>query len=49
MSNLLGKGIAKIPKISDTQMDEKFIELGDKVQNKSEKRTESTMEFFAHE
>ena len=49
LSNLLGKGIAKIPKISDTQMDEKFIELGDKVQNKSEKRTESTMEFFAHE
>ncbi len=49
LSNLLGKGIAKISKISDTQMDEKFIELGDKVQNKSEKRTESTMEFFAHE
>ena len=49
LNRVLGKGIAKIPKISDGQIDENLIEAGDKVQNFSEKRTENTMELFAHE
>ena len=49
LNRVLGKGIAKIPKISDGQIDESLIEAGDKVQNFSEKRTENTMELFAHE
>ena len=49
LNRVLGKGIAKIPKISDGQIDENLIEAGDKVQSFSEKRTENTMELFAHE
>jgi len=49
LNRVLGKGIAKIPKISDGQIDENLIETGDKVQSFSEKRTENTMELFAHE
>lgn len=49
LNRVLGKGFAKIPKISDGQIDENLIEAGDKVQNFSEKRTENTMELFAHE
>ncbi len=49
LNRVLGKGIAKIPKISNGQIDENLIEVGDKVQSFSEKRTESTMELFAHE
>lgn len=49
LNRALGKTIAKIPKISDGQVDENLIEAGDKVQNFSEKRTENTMELFAHE
>ena len=49
LNRVLGKTIAKIPKISDGQVDENLIEAGDKVQNYSEKRTENTMELFAHE
>ena len=49
LNRVLGKGIAKIPKISDGQIDENLIEAGDKVQSFSEKRTENTMELFTHE
>ncbi|MBQ8174271.1 MAG: hypothetical protein IJ009_02595 [Clostridia bacterium] len=49
LNRALGKTIAKIPKISDGQVDENLIEAGDKVQSFSEKRTENTMELFAHE
>ena len=49
LNRVLGKSIAKIPKISDGQIDENLIEAGDKVQSFSEKRTENTMELFAHE
>ena len=49
LNRALGKTIAKIPKISDGQVDENLIEAGDKVQNFSEKRTENTMGLFAHE
>ena len=48
LNRVLGKGIAKIPKISDGQIDENLIEAGDKVQSFSEKRIESTMELFAN-
>ncbi|MBE6536005.1 MAG: hypothetical protein E7677_05225 [Ruminococcaceae bacterium] len=49
LNRALGKTIAKIPKISEGQVDENLIEAGDKVQGFSEKRTENTMELFAHE
>lgn len=49
LNRALGKTIAKIPKISDGQVDENLIETGDKVQNFSEQRIENTMELFAHE
>lgn len=49
LNRALGKTIAKIPKISEGQVDENLIEAGDKVQSFSEKRTENTMELFAHE
>ena len=49
LNRALGKTIAKIPKISDGQVDENLIEAGDKVQSFSERRTENTMELFAHE
>ena len=49
LNRALGKGIAKIPKISDGQIDENLIEVGDRVQSFSDKRTEDTMELFAHE
>ena len=49
LNRALGKTIAKIPKISDGQVDENLIEAGDKVQSFSEKRTENTMELFSHE
>ena len=49
LNRVLGKTIAKIPKISDGQVDESLIEAGDKVQTFSEKRTENTMELFARE
>lgn len=46
---ILGKGIAKIPKISEGQVDEALIGAGEKVDSFSEKRTESIMELFARE
>jgi len=49
LNKVLGKGIAKIPKISEGQVDEALIEAGEKVDGFSEKRTESTMELFARE
>ena len=49
LNRVLGKGIAKIPKISDGQIDENLIKVGDKVQSFNAKRTEDTMELFAHE
>ena len=49
LNKVLGKGIAKIPKISEGQVDEALIGAGEKVDSFSEKRTESTMELFARE
>lgn len=49
LNKTLGKGIAKIPKISDGQVDEALIGAGEKVDGFSERRTESTMELFASE
>lgn len=49
LNKALGKGIAKIPKISDGQVDEALIGAGEKVDGFSERRTESTMELFAKE
>ncbi len=49
LNKALGKGIAKIPKISDGQVDEALIGAGEKVDGFSERRTESTMELFARE
>ena len=49
VNKALGKGIAKIPKISDGQVDEKLIGAGERVDSFSEKRTESTMELFSKE
>jgi hypothetical protein len=49
LNRALGKTIAKIPKISNGQVDENLLEAGDKVQSFNEKRTESAMELFAHE
>lgn len=49
LNKALGKGIAKIPKISEGQVDEALISAGEKVDSFSEKRTESTMELFASE
>ena len=49
LNRMLGKGISKIPKISDGQIDENLIKASDKVQSFNEKRTENTMELFTHE
>lgn len=49
LNKVLGKGIAKIPKISAGQVDEALIGAGEKVDSFSEKRIESTMELFARE
>ena len=49
LNKALGKGIAKIPKISDGQVDEALIGAGEKVDGFSERRTESTRELFARE
>lgn len=49
LNKALGKGISKIPKISDGQVDEALIGAGERVDGFSEKRTESTMELFARE
>ncbi len=49
LNKALGKGIAKIPKISDGQVDEALIGAGEKVDGFSERRTESTMELFTRE
>lgn len=49
LNKVLGKTIAKIPRIRDGQIDENLIETGDKVESFSEKRTENTMELFVHE
>ncbi len=49
LNKALGKGIAKIPKISDGQVDEALIGAGERVDSFSEKRTQSTMELFARE
>lgn len=49
LNRALGTTISKIPKVSDGQIDENLIEAGDKVQGFNEKRTEKTMELFAHE
>lgn len=46
LNKALGKGIEKIPKISDGQVDEALIGAGEKVDGFSERRTESTMELF---
>lgn len=49
LNKALGKGIAKIPKISDGQVDEALIGAGEKVDGFSERRTKNTMELFARE
>ncbi len=49
LNKVRGKGISKIPKISEGQVDEALIGAGEKVDSFSEKRTESTMELFASE
>jgi len=49
LNKVLGKGIAKIPKISEGQVDEALIGAGEKVDSFSEKRTEGTMKLFARE
>ena len=49
LNKALGKGIAKIPKINDGQVDEALIGAGEKVDGFSGRRTESTMELFARE
>ena len=48
-NRVLGKGIAKIPKIGERQIDENLIVTGDKVQSFNEKRTENTMGLFSQE
>ena len=49
LNKVLGKGISKIPKISEGQVDEALIGAGEKVVSFSERRTEDTMELFARE
>ncbi len=49
LTKILGKGIAKIPKICDGQVDEALIGAGEKVDGFSERRTESTMVLFARD
>lgn len=48
-NKMLGNTIAKIPKISDSQVDEHLMEAGNKVQRYNTQRTENTMTFFAKE
>lgn len=45
----IGKGISKIPKISDGQMDETLIDAGQKVELYNDKRAENTIELFVKE
>ena len=49
LNKALGKGISKIPKFRDGQVDEALIGAGEKVDGFSEKRVESTMQLFAKE
>ncbi len=48
VNKVLGKAIAKIPKIRDGQIDESLIAAGEKVDNFNEKRSENTMERFSN-
>ncbi len=47
LNKVMGKTIAKIPKVRDGQVDENLIAAGDKVDDFNEKRTETTMELFS--
>ncbi len=47
LNKVMGKTIAKIPKVRDGQVDENLIAAGDKVDAFNEKRTETTMELFS--
>ncbi|MBQ8146833.1 MAG: hypothetical protein IJ039_08620 [Clostridia bacterium] len=49
LNKALGKGISKIPKISNGRVDEALIGAGERVDDFNDKRTESTMELFASE
>lgn len=46
ISKALGTGIAKIPKISDGQLDENLIAKSEKTEEKNLQRTEKVMELF---
>jgi hypothetical protein len=45
-SKVAGEAIAKVPIISDSQLDENLIESGDKIGKFAKKRTEETMDKF---
>ena len=46
INKVIGKTIAKIPKIRDGLVDEKLIENSEKVHNFNSKRTKNAMELF---
>ncbi len=47
LNKVMGKTIAKIPKVRDGQVDENLIAASEKVDDFNEKRTETTMELFS--
>ena len=49
LNKALGKGLSKIPKIGDGRVDAKLIDVGERIDGFSDKRTETTMELFASE
>lgn len=49
INKVLGQAIAKIPKVSDGQIDEKLIENSEKVQDFSKKRTQNVLSLIARD